>query len=198
MPSHGLIRQLRRPVRASRPSGAGTATTIGAPRCDWLANFDAQRRRDRRHPAATSTAPTRALWRRRWRLFFLATAGLFGDARRRRTGASATTACARDEPARGAPRLCGASRSGDGGGVFGVTSIDGQFLHAPGRHSGWGPSPSSIPGMAAITVLFPWPSPALPVCRQRCTSQQHCGWWHSNSDTEHVMHELFSQPPWAC
>lgn len=44
---------------------------------DWLANFDAAR--DRIDPILAATyGADAALWRRRWRLFFLATAGLFG------------------------------------------------------------------------------------------------------------------------
>jgi cyclopropane-fatty-acyl-phospholipid synthase len=45
---------------------------------EWLANFDA--RRDAVDPILRDVYGARAgLWRRRWRLFFLATAGLFGD-----------------------------------------------------------------------------------------------------------------------
>ena len=44
---------------------------------DWLANFDANRLEIGRILAATYGAEAR-LWARRWRLFFLATAGLFG------------------------------------------------------------------------------------------------------------------------
>jgi len=45
---------------------------------DWLANYD-------RNAAAIEPilrdvyGPDWSLWKRRWRLFFLATAGLFGD-----------------------------------------------------------------------------------------------------------------------
>ena len=45
---------------------------------DWLANFDANKRETDRILADTYGAEA-AVWRRRWRLFFLATAGLFGD-----------------------------------------------------------------------------------------------------------------------
>ncbi len=77
MPSHGLIRQFSSlfEVEAEwRWSGAHYARTAN----DWLANFD-------RNAAAISAVlrdtygPDAALWRRRWRLFFLATAGLFGN-----------------------------------------------------------------------------------------------------------------------
>lgn len=58
-----------------RWSGANyRATALG-----WLANFDAERARI--DPILTSVyGADAALWRRRWRLFFLATAGLFGHA----------------------------------------------------------------------------------------------------------------------
>jgi cyclopropane-fatty-acyl-phospholipid synthase len=44
----------------------------------WLANFDANRGEIDR-VLAQVYGPDAALWRKRWRLFFLATAGLFGD-----------------------------------------------------------------------------------------------------------------------
>ena len=46
---------------------------------DWLCNFDANRAEIRRVLAPVYGAETR-VWERRWRLFFLATAGLFGHA----------------------------------------------------------------------------------------------------------------------
>jgi cyclopropane-fatty-acyl-phospholipid synthase len=46
---------------------------------DWLANFDANRTAVDRIFAEVYGADAR-IWRRRWRLFFLATAGLFGHA----------------------------------------------------------------------------------------------------------------------
>ena len=61
------------------PNGAGTAATIGARRNDWLDNFD-------RNADAVFEVLKRVygrdakLWQRRWRLFFLATMGLFGHA----------------------------------------------------------------------------------------------------------------------
>jgi len=76
MPSHGLIRQFPDlfAVEADwRWSGEHYRQTAMA----WLANYDAN--------AAPIAAILRevygeawTLWRRRWRLFFLATAGLFG------------------------------------------------------------------------------------------------------------------------
>jgi cyclopropane-fatty-acyl-phospholipid synthase len=76
MPSHGLLRQLPCAFTIEgewRWSGAHYRRTAE----DWLANFDRQ--------TAAVNAVLRAvygaeatLWRRRWRLFFLATAGLFG------------------------------------------------------------------------------------------------------------------------
>jgi cyclopropane-fatty-acyl-phospholipid synthase len=76
MPSHGLIRELRVPfavVADWRWSGTHYRRTAE----HWLANFDAN---------AAAIVPilrevygnTATLWARRWRLFFLATAGLFG------------------------------------------------------------------------------------------------------------------------
>jgi cyclopropane-fatty-acyl-phospholipid synthase len=77
MPSHGLIRQfpdLFEVEREWRWSGAHYARTAR----DWLANFD-------RNQAAVDAVlgdvhgSAARLWKRRWRLFFLATAGLFGE-----------------------------------------------------------------------------------------------------------------------
>jgi len=77
MPSHGLIRQFPDlfTVEAQwRWSGEHYRRTAEA----WLANFD-------RNGAAIDAilagvyGRDAALWKRRWRLFFLATAGLFGD-----------------------------------------------------------------------------------------------------------------------
>jgi cyclopropane-fatty-acyl-phospholipid synthase len=76
MPSHGLIRQYRDlfAVEAEwRWSGDHYRRTAE----HWLANYD-------RHAAPISAILQEAygadwrIWRRRWRLFFLATAGLFG------------------------------------------------------------------------------------------------------------------------
>jgi cyclopropane-fatty-acyl-phospholipid synthase len=76
MPSHGLIRQFPGCFRVEqewRWNGRHYQRTAQ----DWLVNFDANQ------PAiapilAEVYGPAAALWRRRWRLFFLATAGLFG------------------------------------------------------------------------------------------------------------------------
>ena len=76
MPSHGLIRLLDGPMQVEaewRWSGDHYRRTAE----DWLKNFDANAGRigailDNVYGADSS------LWRRRWRLFFLATAGLFG------------------------------------------------------------------------------------------------------------------------
>ena len=77
MPSHGLIREFSTlfDVEADwRWSGSHYARTAS----DWLANFD-------RNGEAVGVVlrdaygPDAALWHRRWRLFFLATAGLFGN-----------------------------------------------------------------------------------------------------------------------
>ncbi|MGI8841012.1 MAG: SAM-dependent methyltransferase [Caulobacteraceae bacterium] len=77
MPSHGLIRQFPDLFQVEaewRWSGDHYRRTAN----NWLANFD-------RNASAVTGALKGAygrdadLWRRRWRLFFLATAGLFGD-----------------------------------------------------------------------------------------------------------------------
>jgi cyclopropane-fatty-acyl-phospholipid synthase len=76
MPSHGLIRRLKMPFQLEddwRWSGVHYRRTAE----DWLANYD-------RHAEPIDAilrdiyGADAALWRRRWRLFFLATAGLFG------------------------------------------------------------------------------------------------------------------------
>jgi cyclopropane-fatty-acyl-phospholipid synthase len=76
MPSHGLIGLLPVPFaveQAWRWNGDHYRRTAE----DWLANYD-------RNAAAITAVLRRVygseapLWRRRWRLFFLATAGLFG------------------------------------------------------------------------------------------------------------------------
>jgi cyclopropane-fatty-acyl-phospholipid synthase len=76
MPSHGLIRQFPESfvVEAEwRWSGRHYARTANA----WLANFDAHASEIGAILAQVYGADA-GLWRRRWRLFFLATAGLFG------------------------------------------------------------------------------------------------------------------------
>ncbi len=77
MPSHNLMRQFPDlfEVEADRVwNGTNYARTA----MDWLANFD--RRIDEIRPILKETYGKDArLWEQRWRLFFLATAGLFGD-----------------------------------------------------------------------------------------------------------------------
>ena len=77
MPSHGLIRQFGDLFEVEdewRWSGDHYRRTAR----DWLVNFDANL--PVIEPILRRTyGPQAALWKRRWRLFFLATAGLFGD-----------------------------------------------------------------------------------------------------------------------
>lgn len=76
MPSHGLIRQLDEDFTLEadwRWSGVHYQRTA----LDWLARFDANAAAIMPILASVYGADA-ALWRRRWRLFFLATAGLFG------------------------------------------------------------------------------------------------------------------------
>jgi cyclopropane-fatty-acyl-phospholipid synthase len=78
MPSHGLIAQFPESFAVERDwrwSGVHYQKTA----LHWLANFDDNR------PSVDAIlaevyGPEASLWRRRWRLFFLATAGLFGHA----------------------------------------------------------------------------------------------------------------------
>ena len=76
MPSHGLIRHLDDNFALEadwRWSGRHYQRTAN----DWLARFDANA--DAIDPILHAVYGARAgLWKRRWRLFFLATAGLFG------------------------------------------------------------------------------------------------------------------------
>ena len=78
MPSHGLARRFPESFTVERDwrwSGDHYRRTAE----DWLTRFDA--RQDEIDPILRSVYGTdAALWRRRWRLFFLATAGLFGHA----------------------------------------------------------------------------------------------------------------------
>lgn len=76
MPSHGLIREfsdLFEPEADWRWSGTHYARTAE----HWLANFD-QNTLEIAAVLRDIYGPRASLWRRRWRLFFLATAGLFG------------------------------------------------------------------------------------------------------------------------
>jgi cyclopropane-fatty-acyl-phospholipid synthase len=77
MPSHRLIREfpdLFALEQEWRWSGLNYQRTA----LDWLANFDAAQGEIDAILEQVYGAEAR-LWRRRWRLFFLATAGLFGD-----------------------------------------------------------------------------------------------------------------------
>jgi cyclopropane-fatty-acyl-phospholipid synthase len=79
MPSHGLIRQFDDLVEVEaewRWSGEHYRRTA----LDWLASYD--RNAAAIEPVLKATyGADWAVWKRRWRLFFLATAGLFGDSR---------------------------------------------------------------------------------------------------------------------
>jgi cyclopropane-fatty-acyl-phospholipid synthase len=81
MPSHGLIKRFPDLFEVEDEwvwNGAHYQKTA----LDWLANFDA--RIDTIRPILKSTYGRDArLWEQRWRLFFLATAGLFGDSQGR-------------------------------------------------------------------------------------------------------------------
>ncbi|TCT06929.1 SAM-dependent methyltransferase [Aquabacter spiritensis] len=81
MPSAGLIRNFSDQFEVEADwcwDGGNYARTAE----HWLENFDANR--DRIDPIfARIYGPDAALWGRRWRLFFLATAGLFGHDRGR-------------------------------------------------------------------------------------------------------------------
>jgi cyclopropane-fatty-acyl-phospholipid synthase len=78
MPSHGLMTQFADCFEIEKDwrwSGLHYQRTA----LDWLAAFDTNR--PRIDPILTAIYRTdAALWRRRWRLFYLATAGLFGHA----------------------------------------------------------------------------------------------------------------------
>jgi cyclopropane-fatty-acyl-phospholipid synthase len=78
MPSHGLIRHVAHDFRVEqdwRWSGTHYARTAR----DWLVNFD-RNDAEIRDVLRSVYGADAGLWRRRWRLFFLATAGLFGHA----------------------------------------------------------------------------------------------------------------------
>lgn len=86
MPSHGLINQFPDLFRVEdqwRWNGSHYQKTA----LDWLANFD--RNEAEIMPILKSVYGKDArVWKRRWRLFFLATAGLFGHARGEEWGVS--------------------------------------------------------------------------------------------------------------
>jgi cyclopropane-fatty-acyl-phospholipid synthase len=78
MPSHGLIRHVADVFELEsdwRWNGEHYARTAR----DWLANFDRQESAVM-HILRDVYGADAGLWKRRWRLFFLATAGLFGHA----------------------------------------------------------------------------------------------------------------------
>ncbi|WP_439629164.1 SAM-dependent methyltransferase [Shinella sp.] len=78
MPSHGLVREFSDSFTVEKDwrwNGRHYERTA----LDWLKNFDANRAAIRAIFADTYGADA-ILWMRRWRLFFLATAGLFGHA----------------------------------------------------------------------------------------------------------------------
>lgn len=78
MPSHGLVREFSESFTVEKDwrwSGKHYARTA----LDWLDNMDANREAIRTIFESTY-GRNASLWMRRWRLFFLATAGLFGHA----------------------------------------------------------------------------------------------------------------------
>jgi cyclopropane-fatty-acyl-phospholipid synthase len=78
MPSHGLVAQFPESFTVEqewRWNGKHYQRTA----CDWLANFDANHVPITRILTEVYGSDAK-LWRRRWRLFYLATAGLFGHA----------------------------------------------------------------------------------------------------------------------
>lgn len=78
MPSHHLIRQYA-DILAVEKEWCWSGTHYQRTANDWLANFDA--RRDAIEGCLQKVyGDETALWMRRWRWFFLATAGLFGHA----------------------------------------------------------------------------------------------------------------------
>ena len=86
MPSHALIRHVARDFRVEQ-EWRWTGTHYARTARDWLANFD-------RNEVEISKVlrdvygSDAGLWKRRWRLFFLATAGLFGHAEGQEWGVS--------------------------------------------------------------------------------------------------------------
>ena len=79
MPSHGLVRRFPE-LFAVEAEWRWGGTHYQRTALDWLKNFD------RHAPSIDGIfrevyGSDSALWKRRWRIFFLATAGLFGDSR---------------------------------------------------------------------------------------------------------------------
>jgi cyclopropane-fatty-acyl-phospholipid synthase len=111
MPSHGLPHRFPDTVTVEaewRWSGAHYRRTA----LHWLENFDRNRPAvmDVLRQVYSAQAP---MWARRWRLFFLATAGLFGHAGGREWGVSHY----RLRPAAERPSPASGRGSGEGGGV---------------------------------------------------------------------------------
>jgi len=78
MPSHGLMSRFPEFFAIER-DWRWNGTHYRRTALDWLANLDANRAAI--DPILTGVKGADAdLWRRRWRLFFLAVAGLFGHA----------------------------------------------------------------------------------------------------------------------
>jgi cyclopropane-fatty-acyl-phospholipid synthase len=78
MPSHGLMRQYGDLLKVEdewRWSGTHYQRTAD----DWLDNFDMHEEEIRGLMTGVYGAANAPLWMRRWRRFFMATAGLFGD-----------------------------------------------------------------------------------------------------------------------
>ncbi|WP_316204504.1 cyclopropane-fatty-acyl-phospholipid synthase family protein [Bradyrhizobium sp. SZCCHNS3051] len=86
MPSHGLIRQYA-DLFAVEKEWRWSGTHYQRTARDWLANFDADYNRILQVLQPVYGDDT-ALWMRRWRWFFLATAGLFGHDEGREWGVS--------------------------------------------------------------------------------------------------------------
>ena len=86
MPSHTLIRQ-HEDLFAVEKEWRWSGTHYQRTAKDWLANFDADRDRILQALQPVYGDDT-ALWMRRWRWFFLATAGLFGHDEGREWGVS--------------------------------------------------------------------------------------------------------------
>ena len=79
MPSHNLPRQFS-DLFAVEQDWLWDGTALRAHRARLAREFRCAARRDHAGACARSMAPMRALWPRRWRIFFLATAGMFGHA----------------------------------------------------------------------------------------------------------------------
>ncbi len=86
MPSHNLPRQFG-DLFAVEQDWSWDGTHYQRTALDWLANFDA--RRDEIMPILQRVyGKDAALWAKRWRIFFLATAGMFGHANGKEWGVS--------------------------------------------------------------------------------------------------------------